>query len=231
MLDRQSVYQRTDSGRNEIRNKSHGLTQSERLILILIDGVGTLASIRARLHGLTDERFDRAVRKLLASQLIEIILLQLEQPVPEQVDEHVANNFLRQDPLDPVTIISFEPEEDFPVNDISLQDTLATRGSGTLPAPRVIGHAPEALIESLSPPTLTGIIQPAKQDRMQAPGPVDPVDFKSTTRVPAHPASTLSSYSGIHSVTANTSEDSFAWQYWATLLIVSAVTSIVILAL
>jgi hypothetical protein len=108
-----SVYQRTDLGRSEIRRKSHGLTQSERLVLILIDGVTPRSDVRNRLQGMTDERFTRALYKLHKNNLIEEVLLQVANPVSESVDDSTADAFLRQDPLDPVTIISFEPEEEF----------------------------------------------------------------------------------------------------------------------
>ena len=57
------IFQRTDLGRAEIRDKRHGLTQSERLVLIIVDGVSSYAQLRVKLKSLVKERFDRALRE------------------------------------------------------------------------------------------------------------------------------------------------------------------------
>ncbi|MGN6388104.1 MAG: hypothetical protein ACTHL1_01210 [Burkholderiaceae bacterium] len=107
------VYLRTESGREEIHNKSHGLTQSERLVLILIDGVTSVVDLRAKLKGLTEERFDRALATLIDRQFVAEILLRFDGAMPEKVAEDIVEKFLHQDDLDPVTIISYDPEEEF----------------------------------------------------------------------------------------------------------------------
>lgn len=108
-----AVFQRTESGRNEIRNKMHGLTQSERLALIVIDGISTYGELRIKLKGLSEERFDRALTKLLQKSFVFEVLLADGDHVAEEFDSKTVENFLHQDPLDPVTIISFDPEEEF----------------------------------------------------------------------------------------------------------------------
>lgn len=108
-----AVFQRTESGRNEIKNKMHGLTQSERLALIVIDGVTSYGDLRAKLKGLSEERFERALSKLLHKSLIFEVLLSLDDSVAEELDSKTIDLFLQQDPLDPVTIMSINPEEDF----------------------------------------------------------------------------------------------------------------------
>lgn len=224
MLDRQAVYQRTDLGRQEIRHKSHGLTQSERLILILVDGIGELGMIKARLQGLTDERFDRAVRKLLASHLIEQVLLQVDSPVYEEIDEEVANRFLRQDPLDPVTIISFEPEEEFPVPAAQsapmppMPPTIASVSGNELPASAAGAGgngSPRGTVET-DPGTHPS---PALQPTGRTHG--GHVAASHTPGVAARRPS-------VHQVSENR-EDTFAWYYWVGLLILSVLTSLTIL--
>lgn len=111
-----AIYQRTESGRNEIKNKMHGLTQSERLALIVIDGVSTYGELRTKLKGLSEERFDRALTKLLNKSFVFEVLLADDQNVIEELDSKTIDHFLHQDPLDPVTIISYDPEEEFGVD-------------------------------------------------------------------------------------------------------------------
>lgn len=108
-----AIFQRTESGRNEIKNKMHGLTQSERLALIVIDGVSTYGELRKKLKGLSEERFDRALTKLLQKSFVFEVLLADGEHAAEEFDSKIIDNFLHQDPLDPVTIMSFDPEEEF----------------------------------------------------------------------------------------------------------------------
>lgn len=108
-----AIFQRTESGRSEIKNKMHGLTQSERLALIVIDGVSTYGDLRKKLNGLTEERFERALLKLLQKNLIFEVLLPTEDGIEEEFDSKTVDQFLFQDPLDPVTIMSIDPEEEF----------------------------------------------------------------------------------------------------------------------
>ena len=118
-----AVFQRTESGRNEIKNKMHGLTQSERLALIVIDGVTSYGDLRRKLKGLTEERFERALSKLLQKNLIFEVLLSLDDSVAEEFDSKTIDLFLQQDPLDPVTIMSINPEEEF---DLDMPAEVAT---------------------------------------------------------------------------------------------------------
>ena len=91
----------------------HGLTQSERLALIVIDGVTSYGDLRQKLKGLSEERFERALTKLLHKTLIFEVLLPETDSVAEEFDASTIDNFLHQDPLDPVTIMSLDPEEEF----------------------------------------------------------------------------------------------------------------------
>ena len=65
------IYQRTDRGVREVYEKSHQFTQSERLILILLDGRLNVAGLKTRLPSLNDERIERALSKLQDAGLVE----------------------------------------------------------------------------------------------------------------------------------------------------------------
>lgn len=108
-----TIYQRTPTGRDEIHAKQAGLTQSERQVLIMIDGVTPYQGVRGKLSALTDERFERAVRALLKKEFIGEVFLPLAGQEVEQLESTVVDRFLQQEPTDPVTIISYDPEEDF----------------------------------------------------------------------------------------------------------------------
>lgn len=111
MAEEGRVFQRSETGRAEIHEKKCGLTQSERLVLIMIDGVSTQEGVRAKLPVLTDERFRRAIRTLQQKDLIQEVLMPLADQRPEEVERSVIDRFLQQDPLDPVTIIMRDDDE------------------------------------------------------------------------------------------------------------------------
>lgn len=106
------IFQRTHEGRDEIKQKSHGLTQSERLVLIMVDGVSTYQEVRDKLPALTDDRFNRALRKLEQKELVLEVFMPMQGEAPEELEPAVIDRFLQQDPLDPVTIIMFDPEDE-----------------------------------------------------------------------------------------------------------------------
>ncbi|SNS12994.1 hypothetical protein SAMN06265795_101161 [Noviherbaspirillum humi] len=104
------VLQRTQSGKDEIYQKSGRLTQSERTVLILIDGVSSLDAVIAKLTRLTAVRVTVAAEKLVKMELVTEVLLP-DEGNKEELDNEVVQNFLKQDPLDPVTLFSTNPEE------------------------------------------------------------------------------------------------------------------------
>src|SRR5688500_10770006 len=106
------IYQRTHEGREEIRCKSHGLTQSERLVLIMVDGATSYRDLRAKLPDLGEERFNRALAKLEKNELILEVLLPLEEPPRDEIERSVIDRFLEQDPLDPLTVLMVNPDDD-----------------------------------------------------------------------------------------------------------------------
>lgn len=94
--------QRTFKGESEIRKKSHSLTQSQRLVLAMVDGVSQIAELQRRLGGMARRRFALAVADLTARGLIE----EAKNPmaVPDKLDLRMVEHFVRQDPSDPITI-------------------------------------------------------------------------------------------------------------------------------
>ena len=112
MTDPGIIFQRTHTGREEIHKKSHGLTQSERLVLIMVDGVSTYKDIRAKLPVLTDERFERALQKLQLKELVLEVFMPLDGQAPDELERTVIDRFLQQDPMDPLTVILHDPEDE-----------------------------------------------------------------------------------------------------------------------
>ena len=112
MFDPSIIFQRTHAGRDEIQQKSHGLTQSERLVLIMVDGASTYREVRNKLPVLTEERFERALSNLQKKELILEVFMPIEGQAAEELERTVIDRFLQQDPMDPVTIILRDPEDE-----------------------------------------------------------------------------------------------------------------------
>ncbi|HYC43697.1 MAG TPA: hypothetical protein VEB70_12000 [Noviherbaspirillum sp.] len=134
MTDPAIIFQRTHSGREEIHKKSHGLTQSERLVLIMVDGVSSYKEIRAKLAVLTDERFDRALQKLQAKELVLEVFMPLDGQPPEEIERTVIDRFLQQDPMDPVTVILRDPEDELGMLSHDIQTSTWTATPAPVPA-------------------------------------------------------------------------------------------------
>ena len=104
------IYRRTDRGVREVYEKSHQFTQSERLILILLDGRLNVAGLKTRLPSLNDERIERAMRKLQDAGLVEpmgsleAVRLSDSGSTGGQLEPEAVAQFLEQSELDPVTI-------------------------------------------------------------------------------------------------------------------------------
>ncbi len=103
-LDDAMIYRRTDRGVREVYEKSHQFTQSERLILILLDGRLNVAGVRSRLPSVSEERLARALGKLLAAGLIEVPKAAPAAPAGPLQPDAVAQ-YLAQDEVDPITVI------------------------------------------------------------------------------------------------------------------------------
>lgn len=116
-LNLSMIYRRTDHGVREVYEKSHQFTQSERLILILLDGRLDVSGLKTRLPSLNDERIERALRKLQDAGLVEPMGA-AETPryngsgVREagRLEPEAVAQFLEQSELDPVTIFGDSDE-------------------------------------------------------------------------------------------------------------------------
>ncbi|MGB6055358.1 MAG: hypothetical protein WBG17_08960 [Burkholderiaceae bacterium] len=185
-MDDACIYQRTDSGRQEIHNKTHGLTQSERVALLMIDGATSYQALSRKLLGLTPQRLERALLKLAQLGLATEILLPESEPNKDAFAPEVVDSFLRQDPLDPVTLIRMDgdmADEDLlvtPPPAPSLQPEVfdmnswaVTRTSDTVRAPRPASSS-EAK-QGRSPKAHHADIHPKKESRARmTPAPVTP---------------------------------------------------------
>jgi hypothetical protein len=113
-LNLSMIYQRTDRGVREVYEKSHQFTQSERLILILLDGRLNVAGLKTRLPSLNDERIERAMRKLQDAGLVEPMgsgdLTRSGAPSEGRLEPEAVAQFLEQSDLDPVTIFGDSDE-------------------------------------------------------------------------------------------------------------------------
>ncbi|HJV75975.1 MAG TPA: hypothetical protein VJ654_17270 [Noviherbaspirillum sp.] len=140
MFNPSIIFHRTHEGREEIKQKSHGLTQSERLVLIMVDGTSSCQEIRAKLPALTDERFNRALDKLQKKELILEVFMPVEGQEAEELDSAVIDRFLQQDPLDPVTIIMLDPDEE-----------LAGIPAPAVTPPSIVSAVPQSAAPSATP--------------------------------------------------------------------------------
>ncbi len=110
------IYQRTDRGVREVYEKSHQFTQSERLILILLDGRLNVAGLKTRLPSLNDERIERAMRKLQDAGLVEPMGSAEAARVngaaagASPLEPEAVAQFLEQSDLDPITIFGDSDE-------------------------------------------------------------------------------------------------------------------------
>lgn len=157
-MDTGAIFQRTESGRDTIKTKAIKLTQSERLLLIIIDGATSYEVLRKEVWALSEERFDRALQTLLREGLVFEVLLPIQGQEAETLDSDIVDLFLQQDALDPVTIISFDPEDEFGNDDTPITGPLRT----ITPDPPSVPVAAAAAIEV--------VIEPVEIE------PVEPVD-------------------------------------------------------
>ncbi|HJV83086.1 hypothetical protein [Noviherbaspirillum sp.] len=165
MIDPTSIFQRTQSGRDEIYNKSHGLTQSERLVLIMIDGVTAHQKVREKLTSLTDERFERAMLTLHNKELVSEVFMPIEGQVADEIETEVVDRFLQQDPLDPVTIIFVDPEDQL----------------GLLNRMPALTPTPKSVEPSSPPPTAASVEQEGPTVNAIAESTADPTSGIDTT--------------------------------------------------
>ena len=173
---RRFIFQRTQAGRDEIHNKSHGLTQSERLVLIMVDGVSTYSQIRAKLPVLKDERFDRAFQKLQLKELVLEVFMPVDGQAPDELERTVIDRFLEQDPMDPVTIMITDHEDEMEFLALARPVQPSARPAEPLPT----------LMESMPEPSASAA--PARQEEVQAAAPTILSELATPTSPAFEPA-------------------------------------------
>lgn len=109
------VYRRTDRGLREVYEKSHQFTQSERLVLILLDGRLSVAALHERLPSLDNERIERTLVKLEEAGLLEPAgsgELPSASPAEEvmRLQPDIVAEFLEQSDLDPITTSALQEQ-------------------------------------------------------------------------------------------------------------------------
>jgi hypothetical protein len=91
------IFQRTETGSDEIRKGKIVLRHNERLVLVLIDGVTSYAQLRTKMRGLVQERFDLALSGLQEKGLIVEILFPLIDQHKDAIAPEVLVDFLKAD--------------------------------------------------------------------------------------------------------------------------------------
>lgn len=188
MIEPGTIFQRTQQGRDEIHHKSHGLTQSERRVLIMIDGAASYGDLCGKMSGLAEVRIERAISTLLQRDMILEVLLPVAGQEAEPLNEAAVARFLRQDPLDPGTIISFDPEEEFgdieslfqqalPEITEAIQRRRPLQAPATLPAQSVPLSEAAKLVVVQKRPGIPKALTPATMPRTSA-GPTPSIETK-----------------------------------------------------
>jgi hypothetical protein len=132
-----TVLERTEAGITEINSKTNRLTQSERLVLIMIDGRTDIAMLIEKLPSLSMPRVFRAIDKL---QELELLSAQLIAPIGtgnanDAIPSEAVERFLQQTDLDPATVIRSDPKDFNPTtlpHGVLLHDTNALRTDSEL---------------------------------------------------------------------------------------------------
>lgn len=119
MFQLSATYQRSAEGRHEIVRKCRGLTQSERLALILVDGINPASEVRDRIRALDDERFRQVMNKLLSLGLVCEVLEAPADLAHGQVRVARPAPVRALDRLAPVTIVRNDPQYDFSVGTVA----------------------------------------------------------------------------------------------------------------
>ncbi len=109
-MSNQQRYGRTSTGSQEIQHKSGRLTQSERLVLIVLTDNTTIEGLCGKLPSLRPERIEQAMRRLM-----ELGLAFNAGEVGASANSHeftptTISDFLRQTEADPVTVMA-TPEQ------------------------------------------------------------------------------------------------------------------------
>ena len=143
------IFQRTETGSDEIRKGKIVLRHNERLVLVLIDGVTSYAQLRNKMRGLVQERFDLALTGLQEKGLIVDILFPLIDHHKDAIDPEVLVDFLQANSQGAtVTEASNAPDTRDPQNLHAFSGMISESGNLALsintrsgPSSRMLNHA------------------------------------------------------------------------------------------
>ena len=106
-VDEGRLFGRTSLGGQEILQKSGRLTQTERLVLIVLGDQVRFEALAAKLSSLAPERVERALIRLVELNLAyEILLPTAEAAGAATIPAGALREFLEQGDADPVTVMA-----------------------------------------------------------------------------------------------------------------------------
>jgi hypothetical protein len=135
VINPKSIFQRSEKGRAAILRNERGLTQAEREVLVLVDGVANLTSMQANAASLERLQFERALQTLIDANMVVEVLLAPANALPDHIAPDVAMRFVDQDTPDPVAGTSADR-----VHGVDAAQAVA-HGGGSTPALSVAKEA------------------------------------------------------------------------------------------
>ena len=106
-MDEGRLFGRTSLGGQEILQKSGRLTQTERLVLIVLGDQNRFEDLAAKLSSLAPERVERALVRLVELNLAyEILLPSNDAAGAATIPAGALREFLEQGEADPVTVMA-----------------------------------------------------------------------------------------------------------------------------
>jgi hypothetical protein len=147
-----AIFQRTETGSDEIRKGKIVLRHNERLVLVLIDGVTNYAQLRAKMRGLVQERFDLALLGLQEKGLIVDILFPVIDQHRDAIAPEVLVDFLKANSQDSTgNSVSGAVKTHDPQNEHAFSGMISSSGNLALsidtragPSSRMLNHTSPA---------------------------------------------------------------------------------------
>ncbi len=160
-----TLFDRTPQGLLEIRHRSRTLTQSERQVLIWVNGKRNIGELYSMSSVIRSERINLALDKLLKNGFVYEIMMaepigELDEEVSIMADEpsvEEIDNYLRKDANDPVTIMANSDYlEDLTTQNLSAPDETANISStATASATRTTSTTPTTSTQSEASPSVS----------------------------------------------------------------------------
>ncbi len=132
-MDEGRVFGRTSLGTQEILQKSGRLTQSERLVLIVLGDQIRFKALHSKVPSLSPERVESALVRLVELDLAYEVLMPVPgDPREQALPAGAVRAFLVQGEMDPVTVMASQEQIDMTDHQRALNDAvgrvLATAG-------------------------------------------------------------------------------------------------------